>query len=89
MLRSASTRSPRCPTPSDHLPSPAGRLVPGSVGVLWWGVPKDDPAYSVLYVAHNLYTIAGLVAFVVVAVATLRRRGSPLPEPRPADLTLR
>ena len=70
-------------------PDPYATAPPGSVGVLFWGVPKDDSAYSVLYVVHNLYTIAGLVAFVVVAVATLRRRGSPLPEPREADVALR
>ncbi|GAA4019080.1 glycosyltransferase 87 family protein [Allokutzneria multivorans] len=58
-------------------PDPYAKDPPGSIGFLWWGIPQDDPAHALIFVVHNLYTIAGLVAFVVVAVATLRRPTGP------------
>ncbi|WP_086823966.1 glycosyltransferase 87 family protein [Allokutzneria sp. NRRL B-24872] len=51
-------------------PDPYAQDPPGSIGILWWGVPKEDTA--TFFAVHNIYTIAGLVAFLVVAVATLR-----------------
>ncbi|MCP3802816.1 glycosyltransferase 87 family protein [Allokutzneria sp. A3M-2-11 16] len=57
-------------------PDPYAKEPPGSVGVIWWGVPESDAAFSTLDFIHSLYTICGVVAFLVIAVATLLpRRG--------------
>ncbi|MFB9907072.1 glycosyltransferase 87 family protein [Allokutzneria oryzae] len=65
-------------------PDPNATKAPPALGMLFWSGPTADPTQAEVLVMHNLYTLAGLVTLLVVAVGTLRRSGSPLPEPREA-----